>query len=63
MTTEILQTFTNEFSGMQALVSANIKGFAVALKDLDSGETLPTIAIFPTLDRALAWAKEVQVGA
>jgi hypothetical protein len=40
-------------AGTQANVYPHADGFSVSLKDLDSGEILPYITIFPTLARAV----------
>jgi hypothetical protein len=52
-----LFTKTDDFTNMQVNVYNHAQGFSVVLKDLDSGETLPTVTIYKTLDLAIAKAE------
>jgi hypothetical protein len=56
-----LRTFTNKDDGMESYVFENAKGkFNVTLRDLDSGEMIPTGYIdIPDLDKAIAKAKKI----
>lgn len=56
------ETFSNEKDGTQSQVSKHTSGgWSVSLKDNDSGETMPTIKIFPSdkKDDAVAYAKKI----
>lgn len=63
----IIETFRNEDEGTEAFVTLSADGYHVALKDLDSGEFLPHVRIFPenmgggsgralAIDLAKSWA-------
>lgn len=56
------ETFTNDKDGTQSQVSPHASGgWSVSLKDNDSGETMPTVKIFPSdkKDDAVAYAKKI----
>lgn len=57
--TKVLHTFTNKRAATQSRVAKISRGYSVTLKDLDSGEVLPTGKIFPDLARAIKYAKTV----
>lgn len=44
----------NEALGIKATVTPTTRGFAVSLTDTDAGETLPSVKLFPSGDKALA---------
>ncbi len=57
----ILRSFTNEETNCTAFVTVHAKGFAVSLRDDDSGEFLSTVTIFDTVEKAVACAVKVMV--
>lgn len=59
MNTEIIATFENKEEGTCAYVAKVQGGYSVAVKDTDADEFYPVAIIYPTVDRAIAKAKEV----
>ena len=57
-----LATFTNTEEGVHAHVWKHERGFSVSVQDADTGNTLETIKIHPTLDGAVGNARKI-VGA
>jgi len=57
--TEIIATVENTADGIAADVAKIATGYAVALRDLDSGEVLDTVRIFPTQAQALVYAQQI----
>ncbi len=50
-------TIENIYSGLEAKITERNDGkYAVCLKDLDAGEYLPTIKIFPCYEKAHEYA-------
>lgn len=62
MNTEIIASYPCP-ENTSVLVARNTKGFAVVVKDEDSGFILPTVRTFPTLDGATVYAKDMQSAA
>ncbi len=56
----MIKTFENEETGMAACMNNHEDGFSVTLKDLDSGEFVPTVKIFPELETAIEYAKGIE---
>lgn len=54
----ILNTFHNEETNMSSFVVKNKKGFAVSLKDNDSGLFLPTVMIYANYDLGVIKAQK-----
>jgi len=60
MNSTLIEVFQNAPEDMQSHVYENTKGkFTVTLRDLDSGEWLPTSYGFDTLGAAIAKAKQI----
>lgn len=59
MKTEIIKTFTNEETGMSAIVNLMSKGYSVVLKDNDSGMFFDSIRIFDDVEKACSYAEGV----
>ena len=52
------KTITNQDLGIEAIITERTdKRFAVAIRDTDAGEILPTVAIFEHLESAEAFAR------
>lgn len=51
--------FSNKIDGVEAHVTKHEKGYAVTLKDSDSGEYIPSISVCPTLGQAIVKAKKI----
>lgn len=58
---KVLHQFTNEETNCTTFVTEHAKGFAVSLRDDDSGEFLSTVTIYDTVENAIASAKRVLV--
>lgn len=56
---KVLHQFTNEETGCTTFVTEHAKGFAVSLRDDDSGEFLSTVTIYDTVEKAVATAVKV----
>lgn len=54
--TEIIAVLINEDDGVEIHVAKVAGGYSVVLFDVDSGEYLPSVMIYPNLDRAMAYA-------
>lgn len=52
---------TNIDTGIAAAVYDHARGFSVSLKDMDSGEYLPTVRIFEEYDAACAYARSLVI--
>lgn len=64
---DLLAEFANADDGVAGLVVAGINGaFNVCLKDLDSGEIVPSVTVYPpsptAYDRACAKAEQIAFG-
>lgn len=59
MTTEIIATFENTEDGTKTFVAKVASGYSVALQDIDSGSFVDSIIIYPTVESAIAKAKEI----
>lgn len=56
----ILHSFKNAEDGTQAeVVAYACGGFIVALRDLDSGDVVPSVKTFATEDAAINYAKSI----
>lgn len=51
-TTQPIDIIENKEAGTEIHISKVAKGFSVAVKDVDSGEFLPTVKIYPTEEQA-----------
>jgi len=56
---EILNTFANVEAGIESYVTYHDRGFAVSLKDVDSGEFMDIVNIYPKIEDAVAYAKKI----
>lgn len=56
---DIIETHTNMNTGCTTFVTKHPKGYAVSLRDDDSGEYLSTVTIFDTLAKASECAMKV----
>ena len=54
----VLETVKGSY-GMEAVITVGAKGFHVTLRDAEADESFPSVWIFPTIDRARAWALTV----
>lgn len=60
MTATIIREFINADTDMKAMVVANAKaGFNVVVQDMDSGEYVPFVTTYPTLERAITEAAKI----
>jgi hypothetical protein len=59
MTTVILHEFANKEDGITSIVARISIGYSVVLRDDDAEEICPCAKIFPTEDRAVAFAKSI----
>lgn len=57
--TEILHSFHNADTNMTSYVTAGKFGFHVSVRDLDSGEYLPIVTGYQTLERAVVEAQKI----
>lgn len=57
----MLAEFNNDDTAMRSSVHKHVKGYSVSLQDLDSGEYVPIVRIFPEhmYERAIAYTKEI----
>ena len=55
----MLKTVENKAEGTQAEITAHEKGFAVGLRDTDSGIKLPNVRIFPMYSDAVEHAYKI----
>jgi hypothetical protein len=56
---EMIKSFSNTEYGLESAIYKIDKGFSVSMKDVDSGEILPTITIFKTIEDAELYAKKI----
>jgi hypothetical protein len=52
-------SFKNERLGIESSIHEHAKGFSVSLKDLDSGNYLPSIKIFRDIEAASKYAYDL----
>ena len=57
--TEHITKFTNADNGIETSVVKTPRGFVVSLFDLDGNVQLPTLYVYPTLDRAISEAEKI----
>lgn len=55
---QIIKTYTNSETEMQSVVMKSAKAWHVQLKDLESGEWLPFVKIFPFVKFTAETAKD-----
>lgn len=59
MNAAIISQFDNPTDGLRTVVVGCDLGFQVILSDTDANLTLPTSRIFPTLERAESYARQI----
>jgi hypothetical protein len=57
--TEVLHTFKDEENGIQVDVAKVSQGYSVSMKDVDAGETVPTVKIYKTEAQAVDAAQKL----
>lgn len=53
---KLISTIEDVENGIKVVLGENNRGFTVQIVDVDSGETLPTMKIFKTLEAAREYA-------
>lgn len=58
METEVIARFKNADGDLESRVTRRADGYGVVLFDLDSGNAVPVVNIYPDLDAATAAARK-----